>query len=113
VWNRGLEDKIARLCQTPFIGASFGSQAAAQQREDAMGERDLLRSRVVHLTEAVRTNYAALVTLREQAATLRAGKEEAEGRAEMLRAQQEVGGTSNNDTIPCDRSSIDINMNIH
>lgn len=87
--NRNLEDKISRLCQTPFIGEAFGNQEAQYRVEDVTRERNDLQTKIDHLQEAVRTHYSALVTLRQQAAKLREEKEEAEKVAEGMRSQQQ------------------------
>ena len=87
--NRGLEDKLSRLCQTPFIGEAFGNQEAQYRYEDVARERNDLQTKIDHLQEAVRTHYAALVTLRQQAAKLREEKEEAEKQVETMRTQQQ------------------------
>jgi Ca2+-binding EF-hand superfamily protein len=87
--NRNLEDKISRLCQTPFIGEAFGNQEAQYRCEDVTQERNDLQTKIDHLQEAVRTHYSALVTLRQQAAKLREEKEEAEKVAESMRNQQQ------------------------
>lgn len=87
--NRSLEDKIARLCQTPFIGEAFGNQEAQYRFEDVTRERNDLQTKIDHLQEAVRTHYSALVTLRQQAAKLREEKEDAEKQVEAMRSQQQ------------------------
>lgn len=87
--NRSLEDKIARLCQTPFIGEAFGNQEAQYRFEDVTRERNDLQTKIDHLQEAVRTHYSALVTLRQQAAKLREEKEDAEKQVETMRNQQQ------------------------
>jgi protein fantom len=80
-----LEDKIARLCEAPFISDAFGQQEARLRYEEAVREREELRAKVAHLQEAVRTHYSALTTLKQHAAQLREEKEEAEKKAEEMR----------------------------
>lgn len=73
--NRSLEDKIARLCEAPFISDAFGQHEARQKLEDLLRERETLSGQVSHLQEAVRTNFSALTSLKQQAAQLREEKE--------------------------------------
>jgi chromosome segregation ATPase len=83
--NRSLEDKIARLCDSPFIGDAFGQQDARIRFEDAAREREDYNSKMNHLQEAVRTHFSALTSLKQQAAQYREEKETAEKTAEELR----------------------------
>lgn len=94
--NRSLEDKIARLCETPFISDAFGQQEVRMRLEEAAREREEYRNKVTHLQEAVRTHFSALTSLKQQAATLREEKEEAEKRAEemKIKLQELESGTS-------------------
>lgn len=64
--NRSLEDKITRLCESPFVGDAFGQQAARMRLEDVEREKEEMRVKVDHLQEAVKTHYSALVTLKQQ-----------------------------------------------
>ena len=82
--NRALEDKIARLCEAPFISDAFGQQESRLRFEDVAKEREEYLSKVNHLQEAVRTHYSALTSLKQHAAQLREEKENAEKRAEDL-----------------------------
>lgn len=94
--NRGLEDKIARLCEAPFISDAFGQHETRLEFEKVLAERQDYLSKIDHLQEAVRTQYSALVTLKQQAAKLREEKEEAEKNCDDLRAKysQLEAGTS-------------------
>jgi DNA repair exonuclease SbcCD ATPase subunit len=83
--NRSLEDKIARLCDSPFIGDAFGQKDARIRFEDAAKEREDYNSKMSHLQEAVRTHFSALTSLKQQAAQYREEKEHAEKTAEELR----------------------------
>jgi DNA repair exonuclease SbcCD ATPase subunit len=83
--NRSLEDKIARLCDSPFIGDAFGQKDAKNRFEDAAKEREDYNSKMSHLQEAVRTHFSALTSLKQQAAQYREEKEHAEKTAEELR----------------------------
>jgi chromosome segregation ATPase len=83
--NRNLEDKIARLCETPFISKAFGEHDVQRRLEEAVRENENYRGKLNHLQEAVRTNFSALQSLRQQAAQLREQKEEAEKKAEEMR----------------------------
>lgn len=85
--NRGLEDKIARLCEAPFISDAFGQHETRLEFEKVLAERQDYLSKIDHLQEAVRTQYSALVTLKQQAAKLREEKEEAEKNCDELRAK--------------------------
>ena len=76
--NRSLEDKIARLCEAPFISDAFGQHEAKLKYDEALREKENLQGQIGHLQEAVRTNYSALNTLKQQAAQLREEKEELE-----------------------------------
>ena len=85
--NRGLEEKISRLCEAPFISDAFGQHEAKLEFERVMVERQDYVAKVDHLQEAVRTQYSALVALKQQAAQLREEKEEAEKVADELRSK--------------------------
>ncbi len=85
--NRSLEDKIARLCEAPFISDAFGQHDAALKYEDLLRERDELRAKADHLQEAVRTHFSALTSLKQQAAQFREDKEASEKQMEDLRYQ--------------------------
>jgi Ca2+-binding EF-hand superfamily protein len=85
--NRSLEDKISRLCEAPFISDAFGQHEAKLEFEKVMLERQDYVAKVDHLQEAVRTQYSALVALKQQAAQLREEKEAAERVADELRAK--------------------------
>ena len=85
--NRGLEDKISRLCEAPFISDAFGQHEAKLEFERVMLERQDFVAKVDHLQEAVRTQYSALVALKQQAARLREEKEAAETVADDLRSK--------------------------
>lgn len=65
--NRNLEDKIAKLCEAPFINDAFGKEEARMRYEEVANEREEFRIKVEHLQEAVKTQYAALVALKQQA----------------------------------------------
>jgi protein fantom len=94
--NRSLEDKIARLCEAPFISDAFGQHEARLEFEKVLSERQDYVAKVDHLQEAVRTQYSALMSLKQQAAKLREEKEEAEKVADELRSRysQLEAGTS-------------------
>lgn len=85
--NRSLEDRIARLCEAPFISDAFGQHEARMTLEEAVRERETFQSKIDHLQEAVRTHYSALVSLKQQAAKLREEKEDAERIAEEFRVK--------------------------
>jgi Ca2+-binding EF-hand superfamily protein/FtsZ-binding cell division protein ZapB len=87
--NRSLEDKIARLCEAPFISDAFGLHESKMRYEDLAAERADLLGKVEHLQEAVRTHYSALTSLKQQATQLRDEKEAAEKVAEELRTQMQ------------------------
>eukprot|EP00606_Chrysophyceae_sp_TOSAG23-5_P000755 GSChrysophyteH2.ASY1.ANO1.454.1 assembled CDS len=82
--NRSLEDKIARLCEAPFISDAFGQQESRLRFEDVAKEREDYLAKVNHLQEAVRTHFSALTSLKQHAAQLREEKEAAERRAEEM-----------------------------
>jgi myosin heavy subunit len=83
--NRSLEDKIARLCEAPFISDAFGMHESKMRYEDLARERVDLLAKVEHLTEATRTHYSALTSLKQQAAQWREEKEKSDKYAEELR----------------------------
>lgn len=85
--NRSLEDKIARLCEAPFISDAFGQHDARLGLEEAARDREEYRQKIDHLQEAVKTHYSALVTLNQQAEQLRQEKLAAEQEANDLRAK--------------------------
>ena len=61
--NRGLEDKITRLCEAPFISDAFGQQESKQRIEDAMREREELRSKVLSNDNLYLFTYRQEVTV--------------------------------------------------
>lgn len=83
--NRSLEDKIARLCEAPFISDAFGQHESRLRFEDAAKEREEYMTKVHHLQEAVRTHFSALTSLKQHAAQLRVEKEAAEKRCEDMK----------------------------
>jgi protein fantom len=85
--NRSLEEKISRLCEAPFISDAFGQHDARLNLEEAARERETFQTKIDHLQDAVRTHFAALTSLKQQAAKLREEKEEAEKVAEELRVK--------------------------
>ena len=83
--NRSLEEKIAKLCEAPFINDAFRHQEYRLKSQELERDREEYKSKIEHLQEAVKTHYAALVTLKQQAAKLREEKELAEKNVEELR----------------------------
>ena len=83
--NRSLEDKISRLCETPFISEAFGLHESKLRYEDIAKERENLLAKVDHLQEAVRTHFSALTSLKQQASVLREEKQSSDRVAEELR----------------------------
>ena len=83
--NRSLEDKLAKLCESPFIADAFKHQENRLKVEDMEKEVGENRSKMDHLQEAVKTHYAALVTLKQQASKLREEKEAAEKLVQELK----------------------------
>ena len=93
--NRSLEDKIARLCEAPFISDAFGQHESRLRFEDAAKEREEYMAKVHHLQEAVRTHFSALTSLKQHAAQLREEKEAAEKKCEELQLRVgDMKGTS-------------------
>lgn len=89
--NRNLEDKISRLCETPFIGQVFGQNEAQYQLQEVVQEKVSLQAKIDHLQEAVQTNHSALQSLRQQAMKMREEKELAEQQLEeMIGKQKEL-----------------------
>lgn len=68
--NRNLEDKISKLCEAPFINDAFGKEEARMRYEEVATEREEFRIKVEHLQEAVKTQYSALVALKQQASKM-------------------------------------------
>lgn len=87
--NRSLEERIARLCETPFINDAFSKQENLMRLEDAAREREEYKTKVSHLQEAVRTHFSALTSLKQQAAQLREEKEAADQRCEEMRLKHQ------------------------
>jgi Ca2+-binding EF-hand superfamily protein len=83
--NRSLEDKIARLCETPFISEAFGLHESKLRYEDIAKDRENLLAKVDHLQEEVRTHFSALTSLKQQASVLREEKQSSDKAAEELR----------------------------
>lgn len=85
--NRSLEEKIAKLCEAPFINDAFRHQEYRLKSEELERDREEYKSKIEHLQEAVKTHYAALVTLKQQAAKLREEKEAAEKHVDELKVR--------------------------
>jgi myosin heavy subunit len=85
--NRSLEDKIARLCEAPFISDAFGKTESIRRLEELAKERDDIQGKYEHLQEALRTNYSALTSLKQELAKLREAKEIAENTVVELRSK--------------------------
>ena len=85
--NRALEEKMRRLCEAPFISDAFGQHETRIEFEKMLSQRQDDVSKIDHLQEAVRTQYSALVALKQSAAKLREEKEEAERQVDDLRAK--------------------------
>lgn len=83
--NRNLEDKIARLCETPYINESFRYNESQIQFENMKKEREQLIAKVEHLQEAVRTNFSALTTLKHEIVEVRQENEDMNKKNEELR----------------------------
>lgn len=100
--NRSLEDKIARLCEAPFIKTAFGAHQERSRVEELIADNQNLSTQVAHLQEAVRTHFSALNTLKQQAAQLREEKELSDKLAEELKLKLgdlEVGKDELNDKL--------------
>lgn len=94
--NRGLEDKIASLCESPFLAEAMGQHESRMRVEDYAKEREDNLAKVSHLQEAVRTHHSALVSLRQETLKLREDKERAETMlAEANLSRNEVERGSN------------------
>lgn len=74
--NVGLERKLASMCEAPFISDAFEQHDLRAKFDAVRRERDALVGQVQHLQEAVRTNFSALTSLKQQAASLRDEKDE-------------------------------------
>lgn len=85
--NRNLEDKISRLCEAPFINNAFGKEEARMRYEEVESEREQYRLKVDHLQEAVKTQYSALVALKQQAHTMLEEKNAALHEMDALKAK--------------------------
>lgn len=85
--NRSLEENINRLCEAPFISEAYGQQENRHKSDELIRDRAELKSKVEHLQEAVKTNYSALVSMKEEAAALRSAKNEAERLMEEYRSK--------------------------
>jgi DNA repair exonuclease SbcCD ATPase subunit len=85
--NRSLEENINRLCEAPFISEAYGQQENRHKSDELIRDRAELKSKVEHLQEAVKTNYSALVSMKEEAAALRSAKNEAEKLMEEYRSK--------------------------
>jgi protein fantom len=83
--NRSLEDKIAHLCEAPFIADSLGQHEARLLQNQLVEEREELITKVNHLQEAVRVHFSALHSLKQQASQLKEEKENAVKKLEDLK----------------------------
>lgn len=83
--NRNLEDKISKLCETPFINDSFKQREIQLRYEELLAEKEALIGKVEHLQEAVRTNYSALTTLKHELVKLRDENDELNKKNEELK----------------------------
>lgn len=82
--NRSLEEKISRLCESPFIGDAFGQQESRMRYEGVVSEIEELRTKNHFLQESLRTKHAALEMVNKLTGTLREEKAEAERKAEEM-----------------------------
>lgn len=82
--NRSLEEKIARLCEAPFISDAFSQHEAKLKYEELLKERADMKAKIDHLQEAVRTHFSALTTMKQTAAQLREEKEKSDQKVEEL-----------------------------
>jgi Ca2+-binding EF-hand superfamily protein len=82
--NRSLEEKISRLCESPFIGDAFGQQESRMRYENVVSEIEELRTKNHFLQESLRTKHAALEMVNKLTGTLREEKAEAERKAEEM-----------------------------
>ena len=94
--NRSLEDKIARLCEAPFINDAFSQQESRLRYDDALREREELNQKVDHLQEAVRMHFAALTSLKQQAAQVRQEREDSVRKLEEFRVKYEESEAGKN-----------------
>lgn len=85
--NRALEERMTRLCEAPFISDAFGQHEARVEFEKMLSQRQDDVAKIDHLQEAVRTQYSALVALKQSAGKLREEKEEAERQCDELRSK--------------------------
>lgn len=69
--NTNLEERIAKLCESPFMKDTLKLNDSKKQLEDLKKERDQLLITVDHLREAVRTNYSALTALKHDIVKVR------------------------------------------
>jgi predicted nuclease with TOPRIM domain len=76
--NKRLEEKITRLCETPFIGEANDQLDSKLRYDQLLEEREELKRDVEHLTEAVHTHYSALMGMKNDQVKLREEKEEIE-----------------------------------
>ena len=96
--NRSLEDRIARLCETPFISDAFSQMETKEKLEACYQEIETYKTKICHLQEAVKTQFSALTSLKEQANQLRKDKDDQMRMAEEanLRSQDLQSGISYN-----------------
>eukprot|EP01041_Mallomonas_annulata_P006434 gene6434-13005_t len=100
--NRELESKIHRLSEAPFISDAFNKQESKQRMEDLLRDRDELRGKYEHLQEALRTNYSALVSQKQEVAKLKEEKDAAENTIVELKSKYqelEAGSSVLNDKL--------------
>lgn len=74
--NRSLEDRISRLCETPFISEAFSQMETKEKLEACYQEIEDYKAKISHLQEAVKTQFSALTSLKEQASLLRQEKDD-------------------------------------
>jgi chromosome segregation ATPase len=83
--NKRLEEDLHDLFKKPFIGEGFKHADLKKQFEDAMRERDDLRTKVEHLKESTKANFAALTATKRDVEKAREEREAALQEIERLK----------------------------
>lgn len=100
--NRSLEDKIARLCDSPFISDAFGLHETRLRYEELLKEREDLKMQIGHMKEALTVKHSALTTVQKEAARLLDEKDAADKKVHELMLQLgqfESGNSALNDKL--------------
>lgn len=75
--NKNLENRITKLCETPFISDAFAHQELQSMYQANLAVIEEYKVKISHLQEAVKTHFSALTSMKQQATQLREERDKA------------------------------------